>query len=301
MNKETVNKLIKTREIIRKKYRALKENTLENQADLEKLFNPITDPLKKLSDIPEQITNLPDLFSAKLKKEKNEQSDIEAEQSLRDNFPQYIDSAMSPSMASTSEVEGIKKPLDSFTDLLTFSTNKFMGSVKLSPNYDSKYGPHYNFDENEWKIGKSTFAVLNNNLMIDGNEFPLTPGLQELLFSKEPSSSVYDEDDVNVYLKIIKSSGVLHRRYDKTKQYAGSKSRKYKLIVDLLEGKRPPASGSGLMNYSDNKIDYIYWNDLNELVNRLKLLLASTEAGNSNHVNEIISILEELREANVIV
>ncbi|XP_066585314.1 uncharacterized protein [Prorops nasuta] len=47
--------------------------------------------------------------------------------------------------------------------------------------------------------------------------------------------------------------------------------------------------------------DYVYWNNPNELVNRLKLLIASKNAGHTNHDNEIISIIEELREDGIIV
>ncbi|MCI0557609.1 MAG: hypothetical protein MN733_03880, partial [Nitrososphaera sp.] len=46
--------------------------------------------------------------------------------------------------------------------------------------------------------------------------------------------------------------------------------------------------------------DYVHWDDPNELVDRLRLLLASQAAGNSNHSNEIVSIIEELREAGII-
>ena len=49
-----------------------------------------------------------------------------------------------------------------------------------------------------------------------------------------------------------------------------------------------------------NQLDYIYWDDPNELVYRLRLLLASQAAGNPSHTNEIISIIEELRDAKVI-
>lgn len=51
--------------------------------------------------------------------------------------------------------------------------------------------------------------------------------------------------------------------------------------------------------YSQN-IVYEYFDDPNELCERLKLLISSKEAGNSNHDQEINSILEELRELNII-
>ena len=52
-------------------------------------------------------------------------------------------------------------------------------------------------------------------------------------------------------------------------------------------------------NTSSN-YDYVYWNDVNELVDRLKLLVAEKSAGNNSHDNEIMSIIEELREERII-
>lgn len=40
----------------------------------------------------------------------------------------------------------------------------------------------------------------------------------------------------------------------------------------------------------DYLIDHIHWPDLNELVNRLRLLLASQTAGSTSNNNEIISV-----------
>ena len=45
---------------------------------------------------------------------------------------------------------------------------------------------------------------------------------------------------------------------------------------------------------------YVYWDDLNELVERLRLLIAEQSAGSPSHVNEIHSIIEELREGGYI-
>ncbi|KYN20113.1 hypothetical protein ALC57_07541 [Trachymyrmex cornetzi] len=51
------------------------------------------------------------------------------------------------------------------------------------------------------------------------------------------------------------------------------------------------------MTLNDNKIDYIHWDDPNDIVDRLRLLEASRQAGHNGHDNEILSIIEELREA----
>ena len=47
-------------------------------------------------------------------------------------------------------------------------------------------------------------------------------------------------------------------------------------------------------------MDYVYWDDPNELVDRLRLPLPELEAGNQSHTNEIHSIIEELKEAGCI-
>ena len=58
--------------------------------------------------------------------------------------------------------------------------------------------------------------------------------------------------------------------------------------------------GEGLKQVTGNKIDYVYWNDINELVDRLRLLIMSQKAGNTGVHNEIDSIIEELMETGVI-
>lgn len=49
-----------------------------------------------------------------------------------------------------------------------------------------------------------------------------------------------------------------------------------------------------------NRIVYEYFDDPNELCERLRLLISSRMAGNSNHMQEINSIIEELRELKCI-
>jgi hypothetical protein len=55
-----------------------------------------------------------------------------------------------------------------------------------------------------------------------------------------------------------------------------------------------------MVDWNDKKIEYRYFDDPNEIVERLRLLVASQKAGNTAHNNEIISIIEELKEAKII-
>ena len=48
MNNRTVAELLKTRKALKKKYRTLKGDIVKSQSDLEKTYQPITQPLKEL-------------------------------------------------------------------------------------------------------------------------------------------------------------------------------------------------------------------------------------------------------------
>ena len=51
----------------------------------------------------------------------------------------------------------------------------------------------------------------------------------------------------------------------------------------------------------NDKIVYVHWDDPNELMDRLRLLTESQRASNSGHTNEILCIVEELREPDIVV
>lgn len=91
-------------------------------------------------------------------------------------------------------------------------------------------------------------------------------------------------------------------------------AKKKKIPADILESRKRKkfqnnrksvvlkygqALEKGFIPYTEN-IAYEYYDDPNELCERLQLLIASKGAGNTNHDQEINSIIEELRESNII-
>lgn len=56
---------------------------------------------------------------------------------------------------------------------------------------------------------------------------------------------------------------------------------------------------SAFIPYKPN-VSYEYWDDPNELCERLQMLVSSQNAGNTNHSQEIDSIVEELSERGII-
>lgn len=96
-----------------------------------------------------------------------------------------------------------------------------------------------------------------------------------------------------------------HKRdFNPKGQIRGDKGIKYREIIRPLFSETSTNAhtklGGNLLKKYRNDTDLVYWDDPNELVERLKLLVASKDAGNTNHDNEILSIIEELKEAGII-
>jgi len=73
--------------------------------------------------------------------------------------------------------------------------------------------------------------------------------------------------------------------------------------MSITPKKQKKKSGKGLphaMILNGNAIDYVHWDDSNELMDHLRLLDASHRVGNNAH-DEMLSIIEELREAGLII
>jgi len=68
----------------------------------------------------------------------------------------------------------------------------------------------------------------------------------------------------------------------------------------LLSGKRIGKVIPRTVTLNDNKIDYVHWDDPNELMDRFQLPEGSWQAGHNAHDNEILSIIEELCKALII-
>jgi len=180
---------------------------------------------------------------------------------------------------------------------------KYLGAVlsgKKSVNIDSVYGVYFNDDGT--MIGNKRIELdKNDNIFIDGKKYPGTVGLYELIFMKFPNESSYTNIDKQYYKSILLLTNAHKRDYNAQNQIKSNKGHKYKNIIAPLLGKKIGQGIPRTVILNDNKIDYIHWNDPNELVDRLRLLEASRHAGHNAHDNEILSIIEELREAGLII
>lgn len=222
---------------------------------------------------------------------------------------------------------GYKEYLDEFHELPRTYIDE---SVKdTSHKFDHNYGLVHDFETDKFYLGltQKLVQIIDKDVKVEGIIYPGTPGLYELIFKKKPVG--YKKDDLDNYMDILKRTNAYRRNNDPNEQVQGNSSEKYVTIIgpylhknEITKQKNPIErlaevfnkpippyrasrqlrKGTGLI-LKDNKIntEYVYWDNINELVDRLRLLIASSAAGHTGHNNEIISIIEELREANVIV
>ena len=183
---------------------------------------------------------------------------------------------------------------------------KYIGAVlRGEKGIDNVYGVYLGRDG--MMLGSKRFDVDNSdNIIVDGMRYIGTPGLYELIFKKIPDDDEYTEDDMQKYKNILLTTNAYRRNHSEHGQLRGNRGHKYKYVIAPLlqieSGKKK--SGRGLphaMTLNDNAIDYVHWDDPNELVDRLRLLEASRQAGHNAHDNEMLSIIEELREAGLII
>ena len=130
---------------------------------------------------------------------------------------------------------------------------------------------------------------MNNNIIVDGEKFRGTPGLWELIMSK--NSEDFTKEDYENYAKLMVKTNALYRNYDPNNPNPrSSKSDKWNLIR-LIWAKRGEYEGKGVV---------VIPSDPYALLERLDLLLASQEAGHTGVGNELVSICDELKRQCVL-
>lgn len=335
---EIVKKILDIQNSIRKKAAALKLARSEADESLTKLYEPLVEPLKQLSS----NIHLPNDVNKKIEKTEEEtiitkkswpkahQSSNELEYSFDPSFTSVDDevfTSLEQPEKTTTEAFASPSHYDPITqryiqDMLNIGLKK-IGLGKFG--YDaSTYALKYDDKANKWYIGDSECIISANTLTIKGKTYPISTGLFELLLKSEPSN--YNARDRVYYGEILESTNALRRDYSSNQQIQGSRAYKYVNIIKPMLSHTPVSShvrskknkstpnernksskGHGLIDDSmfvdrNSHPSYVYWDDVNELVDRLYLLHSTKRASDNTgiHDNEIASIVEELRESGYI-
>lgn len=322
--------LVKNRQAILKKYRLLKQGQEFQEAAWERAFKPLSVPLKEVSELTKKVKkeepgNIDSKFVTPIK---SEASSVHQPSSL----PQFLETEVVGEINSTDSnsdseeqvsvspnktlaEQGISEiALDDYLsqfDPLPRTYLDFL--IKDTKNEaDTVYGIRFDPQTEKWYMGNKEVTINEKNFYVDSKPFIGTPGLYELLFKKHPLG--FTEKDLQEYKEMLKWTNAHKRNFDPDKQLAGNKGEKYlKIIKPLFTSNIRPLltfnpirkkTGGTIINtvkeVNQKPVEYVYWNKPSELIERLKLLWASREAGHTGHLNEITSIIEELKEEGII-
>lgn len=327
-NKQQVlSRIAKLKNAIKRKYISFKQETMDSEKMFEKQYEPIITQLRKTNIKPElkkepkyEPEFNPEIFSSPNKTiidnavsfetsllPKNlfmSQSYVQPLQE-EETFGDLDESVISGDVSNVlSTQEGFETASqyvkEHFSHPLTLKfMMKLMKDVAGSKRViDNTFGPR--FEGNVLMIGDQPLKFNDDGSVVTANTtYKPTPGLYELIFKRLPNEDIYDQNDLDMYKDLLLKTNAHKKQYKFQNRINRDTSLKYRHVISKLFPKQL-YGGRGLISKVISAPDTVYWDNPNELVSRLRLLIASTEAGNTSHENEIINIIEELRESGYI-
>ena len=322
--KNVIEEIEKTRKIIRQKYEKLKQNIDGDEIQFARKYKPIIEPLTKIAtnqtnharEIEGEGEAARDLVIADPGERDAEyeiepvRQEIEPARPILKTRKRKVHDASAITDTSIFQPEKYTRlddsmqlelgiQLEEMLSVLPKTTQPYIAMLfSASNDRDYIYGPMY--FQQVLKLGTKPIVFENDKITIGNRTFPPTVGLHELIFKSHPKH--YNEEDLLNYKDIIQYTDLHKGLNNRVKSNRGYKYTN--IIKPLLSDTPQQTTGKGLfesnMKYMEDTT-YEFWNDPNELVERLRLLISERNAGNNNHQNEIYSILEELSESGFII
>lgn len=322
MEKKLKEQIVKSVSAVKRKVDMIKDVKNTNNMALETMFKPIVDPLNMLTrksvekQQPDEDTvqnHLPKKFKYSESELSNSSGDIfededEVDEEGNSESGVYPTSnkTLTPLLSEDHNVsDNSFKSLQSSPSIANQSLSWSTSSEVMK---DVPYGIRN--ERGKLMMGKTRVHDDDRTLKIGNRSFNKTIGLKELLYKKVPNLELVTEEDLQNYKLLLIDTSAHKRNWDPSKPINSNKGFKYMNVIrPLFKFSRnntssmeslPRGEGIELLKQVKTDTDLVYWDDPNELVERLKLLLASREAGNTGVDNEIYTIIEELYEAGII-
>ena len=297
---ELIKDFIETRKRIKDNFIARKVGEAEYQTGLTKLFKPVTETQKATT---KEITD-----AQKATTEKFTQELLPIKEGIEE-LPTKLFKKIFPAI----EIKA--------SDIINFgplAVNALLEAF-TKKSIDLSFGIYA--QDGKFKIGNKEVNIEDNDITVKDDRgnilktFEGTPGFWELITSKDPKPEKYTDEDLNKYQQLVILTNTAYQNNDpKLNKPKSSKSKKWLNIISPIWGAikeqekteeeykefeepddpQPETSGvipgSGLFLPSDP----------NALIDRFDLLFSSKKAGHTGVMNEIISILDELKRQGVI-
>jgi len=289
---------------IRRKHRALRLGVSEREQFLESTFKPVVGPLTEISrKLDNSIVQSTDGENVNVAKENSTGSDDEGdmgsmiyENDTEDSVKDVDRSTSTPGEASNLSLLG-----DNIATKGVLGRKYLVKMLHQAPS-NSKYHVYgARMTDRGLVMGNSKVEMDNDdNLSIGGKTYEGTKGLFELIFKQTPSK--YTAKDLKLFKKICQETNAHKKHYSSDQPIHRNRSSKYNKIISVLfppkVTKSKRVTGDGLKTTQHTNI--IYYNNINKLVDRLRVLYEAVEAGHTGLDNEIVALTEELRNRNVI-
>ena len=310
---DILRRLEESRKAVKQKYNILKRDRASIDRYLTKTFKPVTTPLKKLVDLTVQNN----------KKEKGIDPEIKREVKSEEEEPLLNVEKKDEETLDESSIKPVKDELlsksvsvdddydDEFSKTLVNDDDELLKTVIEREDYipdkdlDKLFGVVQR--SNGKFLGNTEVFINDDSIQVGKNVYPRTHGLLELMIKKEPNKYLITPNDYSAYREILDLTHVYRNKFEKDGKISKRSSDKLKnIIIPLVEGvDNKNGAGVSIPRFKVARAypsitDYVYWDDPNELVDRLRLLIAENAAGNNAHINEIHSIIEELQEGGYI-
>ncbi|CAG9762635.1 unnamed protein product [Ceutorhynchus assimilis] len=250
-------KILNAARSIRKKYLALKLERKEEDEALDRIINPITEPLREF--VEKTVGRKVQVKHEKVKLEAPK-TYFESEPKLPRNVefqPAEIIAQTSENLISDDDDDDgaedvFYEPLQHLKEDLQKSIHDRSGAYeefldqypkvaqeyvdryyKQSDEIDHSYGLKHDMKTDDWSMGSQKVNFLpNGDIKVGAVSYKGTQGLYDLLFLKKP---IYQtEDDKLQFTDILNRTNVHRRDFDPSKQVKGSTSSKYRQFVKPL-------------------------------------------------------------------
>jgi len=149
--------------------------------------------------------------------------------------------------------------------------------------------------------GKRVVIDKDSNLFVDRQRYEGTPGLWELIVMKKPKTGAYDGNNVKNYKEIIKRTGAT-RHPENPQRPVANRGHKWENFIRPIWDKpmQKPNQPKVKLQHKKTQRQGFLPSDPNALCERLELLMASKQAGNTSLRNEIVSICDKLLRQKIL-
>lgn len=287
---EKTKQVLKIREKLQNNFKNANQREINNEIRKEKAFEPV---VKVLRDIKNAVNKTDVDSHTELVPVKT--STLIEQPIHTENKPKMISSFQTPTRDE--ENQTIKTP--ETTHLGNIAAQKLIDLRDKAFGiwiYDNK-----TTNKKGHAIGKYAISFNDNDIILNKNRYTGTEGLWNLLTQSnlwdETNNIIlpYTDEDLKTYKKILLETDSIYQKNDKkTGKPKSSSSNKYNLIIKNIwnEMKKPSEHvGEGLKYYTENPVEYMYINNLNQIINRLCRIAEEERAGNNNFHNEKLGMV----------